>query len=560
MLQANKIKHDKIKKKIYYEHATLKLYDLPIFYFPRFSHPDPTVKRQSGFLSPFFTQSTNVGAGFGLPYFWAMSHNKDMTFTPKVYRNEHTLLLNEYRHAYKNAFLTLDTSYTKGYKETSNKKTGGSRNHIFGELNFDLGQGKTYDSNLSFKVQRTSNDTYFRVHDINTTLVDAENTNLENKIDYNLIKNDMYLNISTTIHEDLRVKSNDRYEYILPNIIYGKTFFSEKFGSFDYKLDSFHKNYKGNKYMTSLTNDVIWSAGSKITKNGFVNTLKGMVKNTNYKAKNTGDYKTNKSTSEISSVLNFKSSLPMEKKKMNFSKIFSPNFMVRYAPGHMRDLSGDDINLNYANLYSMNKTSEIENGLSAVVGFDYKSTKKSREGTDNDKFTLSMGQVFRTKKNEDIPSKSSLDQKMSDIVGEINYNFSEIGNINYKFSLDHNINTLNYNSVSTSLNFGMVGFNFDYLEERNHIGDEHYLSPGIDLNISDHNKFSFKTKKNYKTESTEFYDISYQYAIDCLTAGLVFKREFYDDTDSDLEPKDSLMFTITFIPLGGVTTPSFISP
>ena len=65
-----------------------------------------------------------------------------------------------------------------------------------------------------------------------------------------------------------------------------------------------------------------------------------------------------------------------------------------------------------------------------------------------------MGQVFNYEKNQDIPTKSSLDQKMSDIVGEISYNFSKIGNIAYKFSLDHNLNDLNYNEVSSNFNLG----------------------------------------------------------------------------------------------------------
>ena len=47
--------------------------------------------------------------------------------------------------------------------------------------------------------------------------------------------------------------------------------------------------------------------------------------------------------------------------------------------------------------------------------------------------------------------------------------------------------------------------------------------------------------------------MSYQYAIDCLTAGLTYKREFYQD--ADLEAKDTLMFTITFVPLAGISTP-----
>ena len=106
------------------------------------------------------------------------------------------------------------------------------------------------------------------------------------------------------------------------------------------------------------------------------------------------------------------------------------------------------------------------------------------------------------------------------------------------------------------MSFGKVGFNLSYLEERNYIGKEHYINSGISLNFNDKNKFSFETKKNFKTDSTELYDISYQYINDCLTAGLVFRREFYEDSDSDIEPNDSLMFKITFVPFTGINTPA----
>ena len=165
---------------------------------------------------------------------------------------------------------------------------------------------------------------------------------------------------------------------------------------------------------------------------------------------------------------------------------------------------------------------------------------------------MSLGQVFNHEKNKDIPSKSSLDQKRSDVVGEINYNFSEMGNIGYKFSLDHNFNDLNYNEVATELNFGKVQFNLDYLEQQKHVGDEHYISSGVTLNFNKHNKLSFETKKNFKTESTEFYNLAYQYALDCLAAGLAYRREFYEDTD--LQPKDTLMFTISF-PFSSINAP-----
>ena len=554
-LKAKKISHDKTKKTIYYEHATLKVYDIPIFYFPRFFHPDPTVKRQSGFLNPFFSDTTSLGTGFALPYFWAISHDKDLTFTPKYYANENILFLNEYRQAFRNAFLTLDTSYTQGYKNTSSNKTTGSRNHFFGNLDIDLGKNKTYDSSLVFKTQRTSNDTFLRLHDIDTALVDSENTNLENKIAYNFSKDNLYLNISGAVYEDLRKENNDRYEYILPNILFGKSFFSEKFGNVDFKTETIHRHYDTNKQTSLITNDILVSPKNYITKNGFVNSIQGMIKNTNYKAKHTSDYKTSNTVNELSSVISFKTSLPMQKDGINFSNFFSPNFMVRYAPGHMRDLSGDDVKLNYTNLYALNKTSEIEDGLSAILGFDFKINEKNEGGNETEKLSISMGQVFTPEENKDVPTKSSLDQKMSDVVGEINYNFSKIGRIDYKFSVDHNLNTLNYNEVSTSLNFNKIDFNLDYLEERNHIGSEHYISSGISLNVNENNKFSLETKKNFKTSSAEFYDISYQYNIDCLTAGLVYRREFYED--NDIEQKDSLMFKITFIPFTGVRSPLF---
>ena len=53
-IQSKKMLHDNIKKTIYYDSAIVKVYDLPIFFFPKLSHPDPTVERRSGFLPPSF--------------------------------------------------------------------------------------------------------------------------------------------------------------------------------------------------------------------------------------------------------------------------------------------------------------------------------------------------------------------------------------------------------------------------------------------------------------------------------------------------------------------------
>ena len=138
--------------------------------------------------------------------------NKDLTFTPKVYANENILFLNEYRQAFRNGSLTLDTSYTQGYKNTSSTKTSGSRNHIFGNIDLNFDSEKPFESNLSAKFQRTSNNTYFRIHDINTSLVSSENTNLdlnENLTQSNEISSGLEKNIAPSNGDLSNIEEQD---------------------------------------------------------------------------------------------------------------------------------------------------------------------------------------------------------------------------------------------------------------------------------------------------------------------------------------------------------------
>ena len=75
----------------------MKLYDVPVMYFPKFFHPDPTVKRQSGFLIPTIKNSSNKDNYLKTPYFFAIAENKDATFTPRFFTNDKILLQTEYR-------------------------------------------------------------------------------------------------------------------------------------------------------------------------------------------------------------------------------------------------------------------------------------------------------------------------------------------------------------------------------------------------------------------------------------------------------------------------------
>ena len=53
-IQATKMKHDNLKKTIYYDNALIKVYNIPIFYLPKLSHPDPSVNTK------IWISSTNI--------------------------------------------------------------------------------------------------------------------------------------------------------------------------------------------------------------------------------------------------------------------------------------------------------------------------------------------------------------------------------------------------------------------------------------------------------------------------------------------------------------------
>ena len=172
---ASKITHDKKKKTINYENAWLKIYDKPVFYFPKFFHPDPTVKRQSGFLMPSFTGSNSTGSAFTLPYFHVLSNNKDLTFTPRLYSTNKILAQSEYRVVNATSKHTIDLSMLS-------EKDNSSQSHFFSNSQKKL-NSKYFDNlDLSADLQFTSKDTYLKNYKLDSPLINNDTGTLTSQL------------------------------------------------------------------------------------------------------------------------------------------------------------------------------------------------------------------------------------------------------------------------------------------------------------------------------------------------------------------------------------------
>ena len=557
-LKSKKITHDLAKKTIYYDNVVLKIYDFPIFFSPMFSHPDPTVKRRTGLLAPRLTNSSSLGSGLATPYFWNIANDKDLTFTPKFFVKENPLLLAEYRQDFINSFLIIDTGYTTGYKKNNNLKTDGGRAHFFANYNLNLVDEEKKTSSLELNIEKVSNDTYLKVYDVNSTLVNKEKTVLENKIDYIYQDKNLFLGLTPSFYEDTNKLGNQRHEYLLPLTLEKNIMASEKLGFLDLGSNLTLRNYDANKKTGFLINNFNWKSKKWLNSLGVESYFEGLVKNVNYRAEDTDVYKNNKENYELHSALGFFSKLSLFKEDLinkNFHTL-TPKLLLRYAPGHTRKTESGK--LSYSNLFNLNKLDQpdiLEPGLSTSIGFEYKKKKLNKSSTVGDeKFSISIGQVISAKENMDIPSSTSLDQRFSDVVGETKLRLGDKININYNFSLDQGYNDFNYNEIGGKFSSEKVKFNLSYLEEKKHIGNQEYVQSGVDFKINNSSELSFNAKRNILTSSAEFYNLSYNYINDCLKAGLVYRREFY--TDRDIEPANTLMFTISIIPFADINSPS----
>ena len=560
-LQSKKIRHDLAKKTIYYDNVVLKVYDFPIFYAPKFSHPDPTVKRRSGLLAPSLVNSTTLGSGIIMPYFWNLGSDKDLTFTPKLLLNENPLFLAEYRQDFKNSFLIVDAGYTQGYKKKTNKKSSGGRAHFFSNLYIDLVDEEEKNSNIEINLEHVSNDTYLKVYDVNSSLVDKNKSILENTVDFTYQNKDFYFGLTPSAYEDTTKFGNLRHEYLLPLTIEKNIFSNGKYGVVDLKTDLKVRNYEINKKTEFFVNDFNWKSSKWINKSGLVNYFEGIVKTVTYDANNTTEYKNSKTNNELKTALGYFAKLGLYKNdtiNKNFHSL-SPKLLLRYAPGHMRNIENGR-RLNYGNLFNLNKVGEldvVEPGLSTSLGFEYKKNKLNKNNLLSEEiFSFGLGQVISEKENLDIPSTTTLDQRFSDIVGQSKYKINNKMNLNYNFSIDQGYKEFNYNEVSADYTFNKAKFNLGYLQEKNYLQNQEFLQAGVNFKLNSFGELNFSTKRNLLTSSAEFYDLNYNYINDCLKAGIAYRREFY--TDRDVESKNSLMFTISIIPFAKINTPTSI--
>lgn len=126
-------------------------YDLPIFWVPYISMPDPSVKYKTGVLIPSMESTNKMGTQINIPLYLSLSDSHDLTFTFSYLTKENPLVQLEHR-------LNLPHSEFRTQGSFTHNKMGENRWHVFNDDVIELGE----NARATIFLERTSDKTYLQ--------------------------------------------------------------------------------------------------------------------------------------------------------------------------------------------------------------------------------------------------------------------------------------------------------------------------------------------------------------------------------------------------------------
>ena len=172
----------------------------------------------------------------------------------------------------------------------------------------------------------------------------------------------------------------------------------------------------------------------------------------------------------------------------------------------------------------------------------------------NEILSFKFANNIRLKENDNLPKNNQLSAKTSNFFGEVSFSPNKIINTKYEFSTKNNLQEISYENIGAEININNFVTSFEYLNENNTSEKNSYILNKSTYYVDEANNISFSTRKNKKTNLTEYYNLIYQYKNDCLKASLEYNKDYYNDRD--IKPEESIFFKLTFVPFGETSSPN----
>ena len=555
-LKARKVIHDQEAHTIRYRDAWMEFFGVPVLYTPYLEHPDPTVKRKSGFLAPTLGNTTNLGNTIEVPYFWDIAPNRDVTFAPIFTSQQGLILAGEYRHLFPSGRVELTGSATIADRDDGDSiESNKFRGHIDATARFDIDETWRTGAN----VKRAADDTYMRLYGISSERTLTSSAFIEGFDGRN------YAAANAFLYQGMRIDDiNDELPIILPLLDYNVISEPDKFGNlyfFDANLLALTRLAGRDTRRLSLKGgwELPYTAPA-----GDVYTLSASLQADGYWV---SEFDPNSSevdpadgsddlVGRLFPQLALQWRYPWARHGATTSQVIEPVAQIVLAPG---DANQDDIpnedsvdfEFDDTNLLSLNRFPGLDRvDPSSRLDYGLKWSVLGREGGYTSAF---IGQSFRLDTGNVFVESSGLEDSVSDIVGRLQVQPRTDVDLSYRFRFDKTDFEARRNE------FGLVIGPPALEAEVNYVFVAKEASP---TEFDDREELYFrvasKLNQNWSTFASHRRDLIFNdslstmfgltYQDECFLVETGGRRTFF--LDRDVEPEDSIFVRVVLKHLG----------
>lgn len=452
-IKARKITHDAANKDVYYRDAFLEFKNVPVFYAPFLSHPDPTVKRRSGFMPPSLRGTNYLGSAVELRYFWDISDHEDLLFTPIFSSNQDIIWGGRYRKMLYSGDLNVSGTFMK------DKDTDKKRGNLTLEGRYEINNDWLATADINY----ASDGSYLKDMGLpgktETWLTSRLAAERFNQRDYAAIEGYGYKLVSYSLRaynlNEFKQREYNR-PYILPLVTYEHYGDANAIGAYTKTHLSWASVYREHNETETQRATMINSWNLPYTSPfGEKYRISASLKSDlyyveNYRYQNDDDY--NGATGRLFPQLGIEWRLPFVKATENSRQIIEPIIVAVAAPngGNKTNKIPNEDSLNAqlddTNILDLDRYSGYDRndtGSRVSYGINWSSYNNTIGRT-----SMFVAQSYYTKTDESFAQSLGNDSNLSDYVGRIYAAPNSYLNLNYRFRADKNNFRLKYNELN----------------------------------------------------------------------------------------------------------------
>ncbi|CCQ74412.1 LPS-assembly protein LptD [Magnetospira sp. QH-2] len=550
-VKADTASHDKDARTISYENVWLEVAGIPVAYTPYLSHPDPTVKRQSGFLIPTIGSSSDLGFIAHIPYFWAISDTADMTIEPILTTNEGGILSGQYRQRFEDGAWDMEASITRNSKDEW-------LGHVDSEMRFDL--DSTWRAGLD--VERASGETYLRRYGFNSKQTLTTRAYVEGYRKRNRASAEAFAFQQLGADDDPGTSP-----YVLPLLEYNHIGEADRFGgrtSLDASYLTLFRTDGRDTHRASL------QGGWQLPYTGPLGdryTLSASLRGdgyyvTNHDIPGQQDSYTGVAGRVVPQIaMDWR--MPFVRQGRRVHQMIEPIGSVAISPygGNPDEIPNEDsvdIEFDETNLFSFNRF----NGLDRVEGgarFNY-GLRWGIFAPTTGQATAIIGQSYRPHADSAFASNSGLEDNFSDIVASLRLSREDYLELKYRTRFDKDTLSPTRNEMDISAGIpafqATVSYQFFEAHSNQQFATREQLQTGFSSQMSRFWSMGMTANHDLVNDNDlRSFQANLTYEDECLVFGIEYLKTVIQDRD--IQPADTIMLRFNFKTLGSAEAQAY---